>query len=130
MKKKNKKPLVCVIDRALWARGGVQGNQGHGSTSLLNSNGTMCCLGFLGETCGVSREKLINTSLPESLPAEDLKLFPRVHNKDWGPFIGANDTRALSEAYRESKLRALAKKNGFRFRFVTKSEKTQSSMGE
>jgi hypothetical protein len=112
-----KKPLVCVIDRALWARGGNQGNIG---TGLRNPNGTMCCLGFLGKTCGVSEENLGKVSIPESLPDEDWKLFPRVHGQGWDPFIGANDRRNLTPAYRENKLRALAKKNGFRFRFVGK----------
>ncbi len=53
-----------VIDLQLWARGGRE-------TYLLNLDGTMCCLGFLGQACGVSKEKLLGRAQPAAMDDPD-----------------------------------------------------------
>jgi hypothetical protein len=42
-----------VIKRSLW-----------GQFSLLNDDGTMCCLGHLSKACGIKDDLLLNESFP------------------------------------------------------------------
>jgi hypothetical protein len=45
--KRKRTPLTTTIVASKWARGGRHGNaKGICATSLLNDDGTMCCLGF------------------------------------------------------------------------------------
>jgi hypothetical protein len=109
------KPLVCVIDRAIWARGRKK------AWKLVNDNGTMCCLGFLGKACGVSETELKANGSPFYIEPTERAKYPDVDKTqagdEWMNFIHANDNEEISEASREKRLRALAKKHGFRFSF-------------
>jgi hypothetical protein len=112
MKKTTKeKRLVCTVDRKTW----VRGNKG-GISALLNEEGNMCCLGFLGETCGVPRKLLLRTAVPDSLSPVQQKKFPKV--SAWEAFVEVNDHIHTSDAEKEALLKTLAKANGFSFRFV------------
>lgn len=63
-----------VIDRAKWGKG-----------ALLNSEGKMCCLGFLSKACGV--------------PDEEIKYVPFPHtNWDKIPTAFRGNTPACSKA--------------------------------
>src|SRR5207245_382390 len=56
--------LTLVIDRARWLRG-----EGIDSSALLRpSDKRMCRLGFLGESCGIPRERLENETSPQRIP--------------------------------------------------------------
>ena len=114
MKKTKEKRLVCTVNRRTWARGGK-----NGLSRLLNSDGNMCCLGFLGVASGVSKESLFNKLTPGGLSLQEQDKYPIV-NFDWGIFVDINDHEIITDADREKRLKEAARKNGFSFRFVGK----------
>lgn len=109
--------LVCVIDRSKWARRTVGSNKG--ISLLINKQGNMCCLGFLGLTCEIPEsalfEKVSPAELVELNEKEGIK-YPA--NVDWHKFISINDDRYTTDAEKEAKLIKLAQDNGFEFQFV------------
>ena len=111
--------ITCTVKRSTWARGGHNGPIMVPSR-LLNSYGNMCCLGFLGETCGIPKATLMGVALPMDLSDENYLQYPKLDGDDsWGAFATLNDTADVkSEEDREEKLAALAEKNGFTFVFV------------
>jgi hypothetical protein len=110
------KPLTCTVNRKTWVRGRYLMQMG--MSALLNQEGNMCCLGFLGEACGVPKEKMLYRVVPSSLPDELGDMYPKVNG--WSEFMFANDRYDTTDAEKEKELRQLAKKHGFRFRFVGK----------
>lgn len=96
-----------VIDRGRWGRGSSGGLLVNPETSK------MCCLGFLGEACGLARGSMLGVATPAFCKGQ-LKLWPErvlvdVENT-WGNSTwtqGAtdiNDTVEMSEAEREEQL--------------------------
>lgn len=53
-----------VVSRATWLRGSFR------ESSLLDRSGRQCCLGFVAEQLGVSRDLLLDESMPEDLDAQ------------------------------------------------------------
>lgn len=51
--------IKLTIDRARWACGGK-----NGEPMLLNRDGNMCCLGFLGAVCGIPLEEMDGRGSP------------------------------------------------------------------
>jgi hypothetical protein len=64
-KRSHEPRLRIVIDRALWMRGSPDNSR------LLNDEGKMCCLGFLGRACGFTEEELGYAVSPSELPSVD-----------------------------------------------------------
>jgi hypothetical protein len=121
MTQSNKEPLVCIVDRKTWARGTqvpAEAADDDEKNHLLNSDGTRCCLGFLGKCVGVSDEDMLETALPDNLSIVDFHKYPDVPDIIWGCFARANDSLSLTEEERESNIQALAKEYGFEFQFV------------
>lgn len=104
--------LVCVIERRKWARG--PNTKGY-ANGLMTSGGSLCCLGFLGQACGVPDESLRKSGIPTGLTDEEEAKYPQVD--DWQKFVRLNDDR-MDESVREAGLEALAKEYGFEFQFV------------
>jgi hypothetical protein len=116
MKKNTPKLLTCTVDRSKWARGGPRGSNYKGLSELVNVQGNMCCLGFLGITCGVEPQDMLQITSPDDLSEELTAKYPAVAS--WDQFIVINDNSAITDADKEKALRDLAKKNGFLFLFV------------
>lgn len=63
-----------VIDRAKW-NGAYQSRF---VSSMLQSNGKMCCLGILGRACGVPDDEMLQKGFPSALEmSEHSLMFPR-----------------------------------------------------
>lgn len=111
------------IVRSRWARAGVTAN---GFSRMLNGQGNMCCLGFLGRTCGYSEDELRAKMNPSDvvLAANRKDLFPKgtfshidqsVDEKVFQPFmssltkelIATNDSHHLTEKDREEQITRL-----------------------
>jgi hypothetical protein len=107
------KRLVCTVNRRTWARGGK-----NGLSRLLNGDGNMCCLGFLGVASGVSKESLFNKLTPGGLSLQEQDKYPIVNL--WEFFVETNDNQNMTDADREKRLKEAARENGFSFRFVGK----------
>ncbi len=133
MNKTNKKPLICTIDRSEWARGKKVPKD---SQSLLNEDGTKCCLGFLALKCQVPDDKIQDVGMPYDLCPFEYNKLPilnddgKVHGPydGWNKFANINDDADILDKDREAKLRQLAKDNGFRFRFVSKTKKSSQTI--
>lgn len=123
---------TLTIDRKTWARGGRGGQ-----SALLNADGNMCCLGFLGKACGAQDSKL-DVAMPSDTGVTDARvtywsnlaniLWPTelFEHHDSGHFVSSdlerhisdiNDDVTIDDAERESKLRPLFKKIGYRLEF-------------
>lgn len=99
--------MKLVIDRSKWLRG-----EGWEQSALLRrSDEKMCCLGFLGEACGVSRISMLGKGSPRRLDKEEKALYPTALIVDYntenglspmGELMMINDDPNLSEETRES----------------------------
>lgn len=103
------------VSRKKWLRG--QANK----SVLLNDLGERCCLGFVGQQCGMADEFLLDRLAPR---ADDFSDWPEWMMEDGHDRSGAcvdamrlNDNPTLSNHERESKLRALFRKHGDRIVF-------------
>jgi hypothetical protein len=66
----------------------------------------------------VPDEMMLNTAMPDRLPAgEDSKYPDLPDGVYWTAFSATNDAH-ISEEEREQQLRQLAKDSGFQFRFI------------
>lgn len=77
-----KKTLTTVIKGSVWARGKKRPEE----NSLINDNGTMCCLGIDAVSRGVSRELIDGASMPSDVQDLD-DLVPRPI-RGWAARIG------------------------------------------
>ncbi len=108
---------MCVIDRSKWARFTRGVNKG--ISLLLNRDGNLCCLGFLGRVCAISDASLSMKSGPAELfSVDDQRKYPADVN--WNTFMRINDNLNTTDAEKEAKLMELALANGFEFRFEGK----------
>lgn len=129
--KKIKKTKLFIIDRKKWARGkeNFRPNRfGRSSNYLFNikdsdshyKSGSMCCLGFYGKACGNSIKSMADQPSPESLGNN---YFPGLINKNGDDnrictnLITINDSIAISESKRESRIKELFKKIGVTVKF-------------
>ena len=98
--------MKLVIERSKWLRG-----EGWEKSSLLRSSDKkMCCLRFLGEACGVSRDLMWNKGSPRQLSEEAKVMYPaglfQLRYDDgglspMGRLMNINDHPNLSEEIRE-----------------------------
>ena len=105
--------MKLIIDRSRWNRGHCLSGVSH----LLGlASDDRCCLGFLGQACGISDEDLQGVAYPSSIRSElwPEKLFER---SGWNIVPGScelyetffamlNDERETDEGTRESWIRA------------------------
>lgn len=103
-----------IVDRKTWQRGSVL------DSALLNWQGAKCCLGFVGEQCGVKADKLLTILLPHDLLNSDLVKYPlwlqsRIAQTDCACI---NDATTLNEYERESKLIEVFLSHGDELEFV------------
>lgn len=117
--------MKFTVKRSRWYRG-----QGGVTSRLRQSDGTMCCLGFLGETCGISESAMLNKLMPEDVASyADRKKWPpgliavEVDGTRWrtdaaNEMSMTNDSRALGDDEREAKLTELFKGLGIEVEFV------------
>lgn len=122
---KDKMPTV-VVDVDKWCRGGKGGK-----SALLNEEGNKCCLGFATEQLAdcklpapervgffgtpVSYSRYAGKSVP--LLTEGWSSRSYIHSPGLGEMMGVNDDPNITDSTRMRKLRALAKKAGFKFSF-------------
>jgi hypothetical protein len=118
----NRKVTTLVIDRAKW-----------GTEYLLNSEGTMCCLGFLALKCGADLTEIDEESSPKAVPnvdwpAELIKIGRNllrvgkfrdvIQNSELTmKMMEINDDSGLKWSDKEKKLIPLFKKAGIKLSF-------------
>ena len=104
--------LKVTIDRAKWRTGrfGLPlAISAAGDSALLNVEGNRCCLGFLGQACGVDIEE--RSCYPRNVPGPwPAKLFDVTeHRSRYGMnctwedvFVSSNDADDTDDATREA----------------------------
>lgn len=121
-----------VVDRSKWRRGGRTNEETHGETSLLNSRGFMCCLGFVCIQQGLSEEDIRLEGEPCSLSEYSEEIDDAIGglllnndeedgmvNSDLAQkAIDINDNESVTDAEREAALSSLFEKNGCEMVFV------------
>lgn len=113
-----------VIDRAKW-----------GKEALLNSDGSMCCLGFYSEACGANHDRMLGYGVPREL--EDARLIPvwarysEYEDNDIKALIEWNDhshgpgnSTRRCKADVEKAIAKIFKRNGVRVTFKGKAVKS------
>lgn len=127
MKTKITKQLSVVVDRVKWLRGTGDGTLLRLRAKTPDENGCMCCLGFAARAAGMTKKEITNTGAISDCartPRSLLGLFME-HRKGLSErhtvqddLITANDSRVLTGAQRERRIKSLGKKAGILFSFV------------
>jgi hypothetical protein len=116
---------TLVIDRKMWWRG-------KNNSMLRKPGGKMCCLGFLGRSCGYTTKELTYYYSPASRmnsyanryekskwPNKLLEVRGAVQNDSdlCNAMIEVNDELLISDEKREAELKKLFKKIGYKVIF-------------
>lgn len=88
-----------------------------GNSELLNNDGNMCCLGFLGESCGVSNARMLGQIEPNDVDRNKHRNYPELGYDVWNKFISVNDNFRLTDRQRQDRLRRMFKKIGYKVSF-------------
>ncbi len=110
---------TITVKRSKWARG----ETGHDS-GLLNSIGNrMCCLGFAARQCGYKKDEIKGISTPCMIRNDHR--FVGLTSTSGGSntdlcqeLMVINDKVGIECATREMRLKSLAKRAKFRFKFI------------
>jgi hypothetical protein len=114
-----------TVDRSKWYRG-----QGHSASSLLQEDGSMCCLGFYAEACGVDRQYLLGKKSPANIddvvnvPWKTILLMElggvqgRGNSDRCMDLMDINDSKSIYDDVRESGLKELFLKIGIEVVFI------------
>ena len=108
--------MKFIVDRKTWFRG-----QGRAGSSLLNLDGKRCCIGFVGQQCGMPDESLLMRRAVFTVPI-DWRKFPK-----WMESVGqcdiysayqVNDAKTITDEVREASLKEIFLRNGDEIEFV------------
>ncbi|SRR6266404_7023628 len=109
-----------VVDRKTWFRG-----KGSDESRLLRADGMRCCIGFVGQQCGVPDSSMLQHSDIQAMrnAGKDVTRFPYwMSNKEINFEIGKayefNDDEEISNEERENRLSDLFAKHGDTITFV------------
>ncbi len=118
--------MKLKIDRAKWHTGryGDDNSEGIGMVALLNPEGFMCCLGFLGLACGYEPTELESQDEPQNL--DDVEKWPEAivdpetaHDTDLsGSLMETNDDHDSSDEAREIRVTVLMAEGDIEVEFV------------
>lgn len=105
-----------VINRAEWRRGKLTLASGN---SLLNDDGTRCCLGILARACGIPDKCLLHVEFPTEVYRSERGKFPDflLANFVERGIARINDSGALDESSLEEQLAAKFAEHGITVRF-------------
>ena len=110
------KKLVISVKK--WLRGV------NTESTLRNKNGCMCCLGFLARDCGATVKDILNKTTPMMVPdiswPKDLLTSDELGVLDSrlsSEIVSVNDNTSLSLKEKQSQLKQLFLKIGYRLTF-------------
>ncbi len=131
-KKKKTKLIPLVVERSKWLRGGKDGDGMGASSTLLNSDGHMCCLGFACKTLGFRDSTIFSKGSPtnavragtaSALRHRKLRMSALItadgsNSEATWEAMSINDSDDVCDADRENQLKPVLKKLGFAVKFV------------
>lgn len=119
-----KKYTHVTIDRKKWFRG-----DGGLKSSLRLPGGKQCCLGFACRALGLKAKQILNRGMPSDVDYSEI--IPGLTTESPGGSFNSksntmfsekaariNDLDDINDRSREKQLKALARQNGFIFKFV------------
>lgn len=120
--------MKYIVKRSEWYRGHTWGTQ------LLRADGLKCCIGFVGQQCGISDEDLrgrgtVSFSLYKSTfnPSPSFEKFPEwMRPRDTfvdrslpiGEAYTTNDDPGISDEVREARLKEIFQSQGDEIEFI------------
>ena len=106
--------MKLVIDRTQWLHG--EGSQQ--SYLVRTEDKKMCCLGFLGLSCGYTKDELEDKQVPEQI-CDNSKWPILFHNEDEvAEFTTTNDRTNITDEEREQELIKLFRAAGIEVTFI------------
>lgn len=108
-----------TVKRSEWYRG-----KGAEESKLLREDGKRCCIGFVGQQCGLTDERLLYvSSVSKTLDyGEACHKWPKWMLKKWSMEIQeaytVNDRESITDGEREAQLKEIFKRNGDEIVFV------------
>lgn len=105
-----------TVSRKTWYRG-----RGRDESRLLREDGTRCCIGFVGQQCGISDAVLLNrNAIGQSWQSGHIGGFPAwmVKGQDIYDAYRENDDIGITDEERESRLQEIFAKHGDEIVFV------------
>lgn len=108
--------MQFTVKRSEWYRG-----KGAAPSKLLRTDGTRCCIGFVGQQCGIADSALLNRRTIGLCPPKDEKWPTWTNSNDIADTYEAyevNDNAKLNDKEREAKLKEIFARNGDEIVFV------------
>lgn len=107
-----------TVKRSEWYRG-----KGYEESKLLREDGKRCCIGFVGQQCGFTDERLLGIStVARSRYNGDSSAWPAWMLKEFSGEIQeaytVNDRESITDGEREAQLKEIFKRNGYEIVFV------------
>jgi len=110
-----------VVDRQSWYRG-----HNSNESKLLRQDGTRCCIGFVGQQCGIADKDLLEVSSVATLNngpyhSETHDKFPAWMRASFGVIKDAymvNDKVDMTDAQREKELQIIFSRFGDEIEFI------------
>jgi hypothetical protein len=106
-----------IVDRRTWYRGMTD----DGNSLLLRSDGKRCCIGFVGQQCGIVDEELLNKGTVYKAPSALWPDWMKESKINFGTDIAlayeTNDTVRLTDESREAILKKIFARNGDEIEF-------------
>jgi hypothetical protein len=107
--------MKFTVDRKTWLRG-----MGGTDSALLRADGMRCCIGHVGQQCGVPDEAMMGICTVGHIKGSARLLFPVwiQNDPDIGQAYSTNDSRDFNDPEREAKLKEIFASNGDEIEFV------------
>jgi hypothetical protein len=105
--------MKYTVDRRTWYRGHSVGSR------LLRDDGGKCCIGFVGQQCGISNAELFDMQVAYGVPS---KLWPTWMTDEssadiWHAYH-TNDDENITDEVREVRLQTIFARHGDEIEFV------------
>jgi hypothetical protein len=105
--------MKFIVDRQKWYRG-----RGADDSKLLREDGTRCCIGFVGQQCGLSDERLSGESSVFGVPNDRWPKWMIGYTSSVVAAYVVNDDKKISDEKREFALKKIFSENGDEIEFV------------
>lgn len=119
-----------TIKRSKWSRAPSMLNApGNWENSLLNPDGTKCCLGFYADSCGLQSKDIKCVSSPmqviniqnknwDTFLTENLGNEYEYNAKDCVELIDINDDPTTTDKFKEKQIAKIFEKHGVKVKFI------------
>ena len=114
---------TLIIDEKFWNRAN-KGDETH-EGMLNNKAGKMCCLGFVGQACGVGKKEMLRKNYPSDLAAGTERVsaeYPWLfdgfsYSRDAHNLASINDDHKLTVAEKRKQIKEIFAANGVKVVF-------------